>query len=233
MAQRTYNFRPPIWRPAKQLNQQTVGLVAVLVGWLALYGWLGWRLWSVGLERAGRFEIVLGIACIVVGIPLALGWWSALRRWRARLRGSQWPALSLEQVNKLTPSQFEEYVAQRIFARQGYQVNNIRDVKDGGVDVIVTDSVGRSAIVQCKLYRNVVGEPIVRDLYGALIHHDAHMAFLVTNSNISAAARRWAAGKPIALIDGTQLVELSRAEPHTESHTKSHTESHTEPYTQP
>jgi restriction system protein len=210
---RTYEFRPPIWQPAKQLNLQTLVLLLALAGWLALYGWLGWRLWSTGLERAGRVEVILGIACIAVGIPLALGWWSVLRRWRARLLGSQWRALSLEEIGKLTPSQFEEYVAQRLFARQGYHVENIRDVKDGGVDIVVTDAMGRHAIVQCKLYRNVVGEPVVRDLYGAMIHHEAHMGYLVTNSNISSAARRWAAGKPIALIDGAQLVELSRAEP--------------------
>lgn len=211
---RSYQFRPPIWRPAKQLNLQTLVLVVALAGWLVLYGWLGWQLWSVGLERAGKLEIALGIACVVVGIPLGLGWWSALRRWRARMQASKWPALSLEKISELTPSQFEEYVAQRLFARQGYHVINTRDVKDGGVDIIVTDPAGRQAIVQVKLYRNGVGEPIVRDLYGALMHHeDAHMAYLVTNSTISTAARRWAAGKPIALIDGTQLVELSRAEP--------------------
>lgn len=213
IARRTYYFRPPIWRPAKQLNQQTFVLLLALVGWLALYGTLGWRLWLVGLEKAGRLEIVLGILCIVVGIPLALGWWSALRRWRARMRGNQWPALSLEKINQLTPSQFEEYVGQRLFARQGYEVTNIRDTKDGGVDIVVVDPVGRRAIVQCKLYRGGVGEPIVRDLYGALIHSEAHMAFLVTNSRISAEARRWATGKPIALIDGPQLVELSKADP--------------------
>ncbi len=210
---RTYHFRPPIWRPAKQLNLQTLVLCLALIGWLALYAGLGWRLWSRGVEQTGRLEIGLGIACIVVGIPLALGWWSALRRWRVRLQSHTWPALSLEQINRLTPSQFEEYVAQRLFARQGYQVNNTRDTKDGGVDIVVTDAVGRRAIVQCKLYRNGVGEPIVRDLFGALIHNDAHMAYLVTNSNISSAARRFAAGKPIALIDGPQLVELCKAEP--------------------
>jgi restriction system protein len=210
---RTYQFRPPIWRSAKQLNAQTLVLIVALVGWLALYAALGWRLWSTGLAQAGRLEIGLGIACVVVGIPVALGWWSALRRWRARLQGSKWPALSLEKIGELTPSQFEEYVAQRLFARQGYHVENTRDSKDGGVDIIVTDPAGRRAIVQVKLYRNAVGEPIVRDLYGALIHAEAHMAYLVTNSNISAAARRWADGKPIALIDGPQLVALSKAEP--------------------
>jgi restriction system protein len=213
LSERTYHFRPPIWRPTKQLNQQSLALFLASLAWLALYGWLGWRLWSQGLERVGRLEIGLGIVCVVLGLPLALGWRSVLRRWRARLHSSNWPALSLGRINKLTPSQFEEYVAQRIFARQGYRVENIRDTKDGGVDIIVTDPLGRRAIVQCKLYRNVVGEPIVRDLYGALIHHEAHMAFLVTNSHFSSAARRWATGKPIALIDGAQLVELARTEP--------------------
>jgi restriction system protein len=213
ISRRTYDFRPPIWRSAKQLNEQTFVLLLALVGWLVLYGWLGWRLWSEGLERAGRIEVGLGIACVVIGIPLALAWWSALRRWRARLRRNEWPALTIEQVGRLTPSQFEEYVAQRLFARQGYQVNNVRDTKDGGVDIVVTDALGRRAIVQCKLYRNGVGEPIVRDLYGVLIHNEAYMAYLVTNSHISTAARRWAVGKPIALIDGAQLVELSKAEP--------------------
>ena len=210
---RSYQFRPPIWRPTKQLNVQTLSLLVALAGWLLLYGWLGWRLWAVGVANAGRLEIGLGIACIVVGIPTALGWWSALRRWRARMRGNKWPALTLEKMSELTPSQFEEYVAQRLFARQGYQVENTRDSKDGGVDIVVIDPEGRHAIVQVKLYSSTVGEPVVRDLYGALIHNDAQMGFLVTNSTISAAAHRWAAGKPIALIDGAQLVELSNAEP--------------------
>jgi restriction system protein len=157
--------------------------------------------------------VTLGIACIVIGIPLALGWWSALQRWRARFQNNQWPALSLEQLHQLTPSQFEAYVAQRLFARQGYLTDNTRDTKDGGVDIIVTDAQGRQAIVQCKLYRDVVGEPIVRDLYGTMIHNHAYVAYLVTNSRISLDARRWAAGKPIVLIDGPQLVELSKAEP--------------------
>jgi restriction system protein len=210
---RSYNFRPPAWRPPKQLNIQTLVLVVGSAGWLALYGWLGWRLWPTGLANAGRLEIGLGVGCILLGIPLALGWWSALGRWRARLRRNDWPALSMEQIGRLTPSEFEEYVAQRIFARQGYEVMNVRDTKDGGVDIFVTDNLGRKAIVQVKLYSNAVGEPIVRDLYGALIHNDAYMGYLVTNNSITAAARRFAAGKPITLIDGDKLIELSQAEP--------------------
>lgn len=213
IALRRYDFRPPAWLPPTQLNAQTLVLGLAALGWLALYAWLGLRLWRSGPAGIGRVEVTLILACIGLGVPLALGWWAALRRWRARLQRQTWPALTLAQMGRLTPSQFEEYVAQRIFARQGYHVENVRDVKDGGVDIVVTDAHGRRALVQCKLYRSVVGEPIVRDLYGVLIHHQAQMAYLVTNSTISASARRWAEGKPIGLIDGAQLVALAQAEP--------------------
>ena len=136
------------------------------------------------------------------GLPLSLGWRSAWSNLRRGLLPGQWPALSLAQLRELTPSQFEAYVAYRLFERKGYRVDNIRDTKDGGIDILVTDGMGQQAIVQCKRYRGTVGAPIVRDLYGTMIHHGAGYAYLVTNSTFSEEARIWAAGKPIELIDG-------------------------------
>ncbi len=118
-----------------------------------------------------------------------------------------------EALYRLTPSQFEEYVAQRLFARQGYAVENTPDVADGGVDIFVTDSRGRRAVVQCKRYHGTVGEAVVRDLYGTMLHNGAAMGYLVTAGAISEAARQWAAGKSIFLIDGHELEQLAKAEP--------------------
>ncbi|MCC6166398.1 MAG: restriction endonuclease [Caldilineaceae bacterium] len=213
LAFRTYHFRPPAWRTPAALHVQTGVLVLGSLIWLAIYGWLAARLWEVGPAGAGTAEAVLGLLAVVTGVPVALGWWRILRRWRARLRGGAWPALSLKQMMRLSPSEFEEYVSRRIFERQGYSVLNTRDVKDNGVDILVTDAHGRRAVVQCKRYRGTVGEGVVRDLYGTMIHNDALMAYLVTTGSISEAARRWAAGKPIGLIDGPRLVALGRAEP--------------------
>lgn len=215
LAFRTYEFRPPAWRAPAALHTQTGALLVGSLFWLTLYSRLAGRLWKIGLADMGWLEAGVILLTVVAGVALVLGWWSVIRRWRARLRRAAWPALSLKQIMRLTPSEFEEYVSRRLFERQGYSVVNTRDVKDNGIDILVTDSEGRRAVVQCKRYRGTVGEPIVRDLYGTMIHNDALMAFLVTTGSISDAARRWAAGKPIGLIDGPQLVELSRAEPAT------------------
>jgi restriction system protein len=146
-------------------------------------------------------------------VSVAVLWWFVARRWLARFRPNRWRALTLDQMLELTPAQFEQYVAERIFARQGYRAINTPDVKDGGVDIILYDAEGRQMIVQCKRYRSTVGEETVRDLYGALIHSGAEYAFLVTTGSISQPARVWAADKPIDLIDGPQLVALARSLP--------------------
>lgn len=210
---RTYEFRPPSWQPRRPLNTRLLFLAFLTLGWLTIYGTLAVRLWRVGVTASDPVGIGLALLAFLLGVPLALAWWASIRRWRARLQPATWPALNVTQMMALTPSQFEEYVAQRIFARQGYAVENTPDVADGGVDILVTDRQGRRAVVQCKRYRATVGEATVRDLYGAMIHNDAGMAFLVTTANISDAARRWAAGKPIDLIDGARLELLARAEP--------------------
>src|SRR5690606_5147165 len=115
--------------------------------WLLLYGWLGYRLWTQGLERGLPFNLGLTAVCVILGVFVVLGWRNVGGRWQSRMRrifgGSGWRTLNVEQLNQLTPSQFEAYVAEHIFERQGYTVTNIRDTKDGGVDVLVTDAYGK------------------------------------------------------------------------------------------
>jgi restriction system protein len=78
------------------------------------------------------------------------------------------------------------------------------------VDVIVQATNGEKWIVQCKRYSGSVGEPIVRDLFGTMLHEDAQKAYLMTTGSISNQAREWAQRKPIILYEGEDFVTLIR-----------------------
>jgi restriction endonuclease Mrr len=52
------------------------------------------------------------------------------------------------------------------------------------------------------------GEPVVRDLYGTMLHEEAQGAYLMTTGTFTKQAQAWAAEKPIILYDGQALIEL-------------------------
>jgi restriction system protein len=214
VSSRTLAFERPLWRPRQRLVIYTLAALTISGFWLLSYAWLGYRLWVLDAPLTRTPTLANAAALVVVGVAILLAWWEILRQWRLQLRPTAWRALSLAQMQALTPSQFEDYVGQRLFARQGYQVVNTPDARDGGIDVLLTDDTGQLAVVQCKRYRGTVGEEVVRDLYGTMIHSGASHAYLVTTGAISADARRWAAQKPIELIDGKRLVDLARSLAH-------------------
>ncbi|CAN5562903.1 hypothetical protein BH10CHL1_BH10CHL1_21220 [soil metagenome] len=198
-------------------NQHHIRAAVLMIGtvvWVTIYGMLSYRLWVQGLAIGNPINLILIAIAVFLGVVMLLGWRAVGRGWLAYifpwLGDFRRRALSLEQMYALTPSEFEDYVAQRIFARQGYQVLNTRDTKDGGIDIQLTDRRGQRAVVQCKRYLGTVGEPVVRDLYGTMINAGATHSYLVTTGNISADARKWAIGKPIDLVDGRRLVQLAR-----------------------
>ena len=184
-------------------------LVFGLFCWLGLYILLVRRLWQ-GFPLVEQLSLSMVAVLILLGVILAVSWWQFWQGVRLSGKFGGWPALSLDELLQLSPSQFEEYVTQRIFRRRGFQTRNTPDVKDGGVDIELRDRYNQKAIVQCKRYRNVVGEETVRDLYGTMLHAEAVHAYLVTTARISDPARKWAADKHIEMIDGERLVALGR-----------------------
>jgi HJR/Mrr/RecB family endonuclease len=114
---------------------------------------------------------------------------------------------SLEHLRSLSPYEFEALVS-RFFQFLGYRTRPYEDRQDHGVDVIVYNGKGEKWIVQCKRYRGVVGEPILRDLLGAMLHEKASRAFLMTTGTISHKARSWIEDKPITVYEGEALVRL-------------------------
>ncbi len=109
----------------------------------------------------------------------------------------------LDQLSAMTPREFEEFVA-RMFRAMGHSVTLTQASGDKGVDIFL-DS--RKAIVQCKKYEGSVGQPVVRDFYGTMIHNKAERGYIITTGTFSLPAQTWAKGKPIHLVDGMELVK--------------------------
>jgi restriction system protein len=116
---------------------------------------------------------------------------------------------TLPQLLALEPAEFENWCA-ILFRLMGYRVTSVNHTGDHGVDLQVSGEQGERGLVQCKRYRGTVGEPIVRDLYGTMMHENADRAWLLTTGAISRQAHEWCNGKAIELWDGQSLLAMAR-----------------------
>ncbi|MGE5603241.1 MAG: restriction endonuclease [Nitrososphaerales archaeon] len=171
-------------------------LIALRVGLSWGEDWL--PVWALILS-AGLHMLVLAGPVILAERDAGR---SALRRRFGRVQ-------TLAQMLALDPAEFEIWIGM-LFRLHGYRVRNTQFSGDHGVDIEVSKPPVNTGLVQCKRYRGTVGERVVRELYGALIHERGDRAWLATTGAISRQAREWATGKPIELWDGQKLVELAR-----------------------
>ncbi len=109
---------------------------------------------------------------------------------------------------------FENFIRD-IFAKEfslnGGEVKVTRASRDGGVDAIAFDPdpiKGGKIVIQAKRYTNTVGVSDVRDLYGTTMNEGAMKGILVTTANYSPDAYSFANGKPLTLINGSELLHL-------------------------
>jgi hypothetical protein len=77
---------------------------------------------------------------------------------------------------------------------------------DEGIDLVI-ETRGASDVVQCKRWKADVGAAVVREFYGSLMHAGARHGFIITTAKFTEAARQFARGKPITLIDGHRLLQ--------------------------
>ncbi len=110
----------------------------------------------------------------------------------------------------MTPTEFEGLI-QNLFARMGLESRQTRASRDGGVDCVAYDPrpiMGGKVVIQAKRYKNTVGVSAVRDLFGTLQNEGASKGILVTTSGYGQASYDFAAGKPIELLTGANLLYL-------------------------
>lgn len=102
-------------------------------------------------------------------------------------------------------------VLEREFSNTGSEVRVTQASRDKGVDAVIFDPDpirGGKIIVQAKRYSNVVDVSAVRDLYGTMLNEGAMKGLLITTSHFGSDSYQFAAGKPITLISGPELLGL-------------------------
>lgn len=193
-------------------------LIARAVVVLAILAYAPLVAWWNSIPSTGRtliivLTIIIGIAGIGVLWALnqhrkqqrALAWKQAITVWN---KNSQERIVFAHQSAKfLSNTELEKFAAQ-VYTHMGYIVKHTGKTGDHGVDVELVNPKKQMELVQCKQWNKPVGEPQVRDLYGAMSHAKAVRGWLWAPKGFSEPAKRWARGKPIVLMDDEEIGRL-------------------------
>ncbi|MFD5193544.1 restriction endonuclease [Streptomyces sp. NPDC058357] len=179
--------RPRERRPAKRRQRQGDQLLGLAVGGLvvfallsALVSWLSANPWVLAL---------LGVVAVA-----ATAWWvhhrqRQLRQERTRRQGLRYV---LPQLDALHHRDFE-YAVRDLMRRDGCtDARQIGGAGDNGADVLATDPMGRSWVIQCKHRKagdhgSAVGTPDLQRVNGCARQlYGADVVLVVTNGRFSA-----------------------------------------------
>jgi len=143
-----------------------------------------------------------------VAVPfVGLAVYIAVKQWRS---GS--PSDVGERLEALRAMPWESFsgAVTRAYEKQGYTIS---PSEGRGYDFKLAKN-GRVTLLQCRRWKvNQVGEGPVRELASAVERHDASRGICLAAGEFSQPARRVAAGEPVTLISGSDLVQLIGASP--------------------
>jgi len=95
----------------------------------------------------------------------------------------------------------------RLLRARGYQATATPASGDNGVDIWAERDRQKTAI-QCKRYCGAVGPAVVRELYGAMLHHKVDRGVVATTGYFTQGAVEFAAGKQIELWTLDEILRL-------------------------
>jgi Holliday junction resolvasome RuvABC ATP-dependent DNA helicase subunit len=114
-----------------------------------------------------------------------------------------------DQIRSMDGLEFEYWVAD-LFRRAGFQVEITQASGDHGVDLWAYSGT-RMVAVQCKRWDGAIGEPVLRDLYGAMTAAKAQCGCLVTTGSFTAQASQFSRDKPLRLVGFDALMEATKS----------------------
>jgi restriction system protein len=108
-------------------------------------------------------------------------------------------------------------VFEKEFSADGGEVKITRASRDHGVDAVAFDPDpirGGKIVIQAKRYTDTVSVSAVRDLYGTILNEGANKGILVTTADYGPDSYEFAKGKPITLLNGSELLYLLQKHGH-------------------
>ena len=109
----------------------------------------------------------------------------------------------MAEVDAMSGHAFEDLVVKLLKAR-GYEVGNLRESNDYGVDMIANKGEERIA-VQCKRSKNPIARKAISDAVAGMKYYKCTRAMVVTNSRFTDDAREFARGTECELVDRAVL----------------------------
>jgi restriction system protein len=196
-----------------------IEIVARMPWWagvlLAIAAYVG--LTALATVKGGPATIVFatfaGVVRYVLPILFLAG--AALSVWgqhqRRQLLGAASQSDGDAAVRAMSWHEFELLIGEA-YRRRGYAVAETGGGgADGGVDLVLTRD-GKKTLVQCKHWKVYsVGVSVVRELFGVMAARGAAAGIVITSGNFTQAAREFAAGKRIELVDGPALALMLRS----------------------
>lgn len=154
----------------------------------------------------GLAMAVPSFAPVVAGILLLVAAISAFNAWRKGqlVEGQK----GIETLRSISWQEFEELVGEA-YRRKGYAVAETGGGgADGGIDLVLRKG-GERLLVQCKHWRMVkVGVKVVREIYGVVAAEGATGGVVISSGTFTQEAKDFSMGKPIELINGSELLRL-------------------------
>jgi restriction system protein len=209
------SYRSNAWSRLQHTHWMILLLAAGVLGSVT-YVSLGYFLASylphsalpVPLQPSAAHQHTFRLAGALLWVFFGVLW--AVRSWRYHRYRRQLlhRAHRLADIQNLSWQDFELLVGQ-MYRRHGYHVTEAGlGGADGGIDLIAQKwGSGEKIVVQCKHYKSTsVGVPVVRELYGLMVHHKATGAAVVCCGHFTPAAYAFAQDKPLTLVGADKLL---------------------------
>lgn len=128
-----------------------------------------------------------------------------------RMARAKWNAFfesrTVHEIASMTGLEFEEFLA-RLLSHLGYTRIVLTPINDQGGDIICASQNGEKVVVQAKRWKGSLGNSVVQEILGAMLHYGCNRGMIVTNSTFTSAAKILASKDPrIMLCDGSWLKE--------------------------